>query len=165
VLAAAVLLLHGTAVAAEVRPGARAPLFDLPSLDGARYSLDLALQDHPVLIAFISFPCKPCEDSVPSFNAICDLHDQTERLEIVCIAVSEPVAVERLVRSERFDCRAQVLVDGVTDGQHRTAEAYGVLGTPMFFLVGRNGTVLWKHVGRLRWEKAGDSILEAIAAD
>lgn len=165
VLAGAVLLFHGTVVAADVRPGDRAPPFDLPSVDGASYSLQRALQDHPVLIAFISFPCKPCEDSIPSFNAICDLHDRTNGLEIVCISVSEPAAVERLVRSERFDCRAQVLVDGMTDGRHETADAYGVLGTPMFFLVGRNGTVLWKHVGRLRWEKAKDSILEAIAAD
>jgi len=158
-------MLHGTAVAGEVRLGDRAPPFDLPSVDGAQYSLDRALQDHPILIAFISFPCKPCEDSIPSFNAISDLHDRTDGLEIVCIAVSEPAAVERLVRSERSGFRAQILMDGMTGGRERTADAYGVLGTPMFFLVGRNGTVLWKHIGRLRWEKARDSLLEAIAAD
>lgn len=165
VLAAAVLLLYGTVVAGEVRPGDRAPLFDLPSVSGDSYSLTRALQDHPVLIAFISFPCKPCEDSVPSFNAICDLHDRTNGLEIVCIAVSEPAAIERLVGSERFNCRATVLIDDKMEGRNKTADAYGVLGTPMFFLVGRNGSVLWKHIGRLRWEKARDSILQALATD
>ncbi len=152
----------GTRAGAAVDVGEKAPPFALAVHGGGRYDLYATLADHPVLVAFISMPCAPCEESIPGLERICDLHDRTDSMEVVCIAVTEPATVAHMIRQDRFRCRATVLVEEAVAGSYPTADAYGVLGTPMFFLVGRDGTVLWTHIGRLRPETAREAIAAAL---
>jgi hypothetical protein len=81
-----------------------------------------------------------------------------EGLSVIFINLGESRStVARATSAHRF--MAPMLLD--TTG--RAARAYGVIGTPSVFIIGRDGTVLGSAVGPRPWtEPSGRALLEAL---
>jgi hypothetical protein len=94
---------------------------------------------------------------LPSINA---LHDELgpQGLKILLVDIAEPrEQVAQAVASCGY--RAQVLLD--PSGQ--TADAYRVRGTPMTYLVSRDGLVVGGAVGPRPWaQEQGRALLRAL---
>lgn len=139
--------------AAAVEVGDVAPRLVLPSREGVSYDLQGALKEHLVLLAFESPRCRPCLESRPALEELCQLYGTGGKLEVVSVmlglgSAAPPAFAERIL-----------------SGDEAVASAYGVFGTPVFFLVGRQGTILWKHVGRLTPGTPCEILSTALAED
>ena len=88
------------------------------------------------------------------------LHDELgpQGLKILLVDIAEPrERVARVVASRGY--RAQVLLD--PNGQ--TADAYRVRGTPMTYLIGRDGLVLGGAIGPRPWaQNEGRALLQTL---
>ncbi|MBI5015500.1 MAG: TlpA family protein disulfide reductase [Deltaproteobacteria bacterium] len=145
-----------TASAAGMGVGDSVPSLSLRAAEGGVYDLRAELETGPVLLAFVSPKCTPCRESRPVLDRVARAYGPACGLSIVSVllgygpASSDP----ELPTSERL-----------LQGDEAMAQAYGVFGTPVFYLVGRNGTVLWKHVGRLVAGPAERALDDAIDAE
>lgn len=142
--------------------GEAAPPFTLPKADGSSYSLAEALKSRPVLVAFLSTPCKPCEDSIADLLDLCERHGEAGTLEVAGIALKGTDALKGLIGDGRPGCRLTLVEEVTSEERFLTADAYGVIATPTFFLVGKDGKILWKHIGRIKTQKADPELRKAL---
>jgi cytochrome c biogenesis protein CcmG/thiol:disulfide interchange protein DsbE len=145
-----ICLSQSIAQARLAQIGSDATPFALKNLDGERVLLEEYLDRKTVLLAFVSETCRSCHESFPVLNRMASTYQASDQLKVVCIVLDDDNQVTRLIDSEAIDTRIQFLLDEFGDGAYATAEAYGVLGVPIFFLIGRDGKVAWKHIGALR---------------
>jgi cytochrome c biogenesis protein CcmG/thiol:disulfide interchange protein DsbE len=136
--------------------------FRLQDLDGRTVQLHKQLKDRAVLVLFTSVGCEPCEASSPALQQVGARFG--DRLEVLCVALSELGAVRRWLDAGARFPGARILVGAGGSAPYDTARVYGVLGTPTAFLVGRDGLVYWRHVGRLTDDQVNDEIPGALDA-
>jgi peroxiredoxin len=145
--------------------GENASPFTLTRFDGGEFSLRAFNGETAVLIMFASVGCIPCEESLPAIDTALQSYGGENGLEVACIVLGNARTVKRMVGEARHEVRARLLVDRFAASRYLTAEAYGVLGTPTFFLVGRNGKVRWRHVGPVTFERLEPEIQKALRAE
>jgi hypothetical protein len=94
---------------------------------------------------------------LPSINAL-QAELEKDGLTVLLVDISEPRdTVARAAASRGYTAR--VLLD--SDG--RASDAYRVQGTPTVYLVGRDGMVIGRAVGRRPWaEPPGRALLAAL---
>ncbi len=132
-----------------ITPGSEPPRFTLQDLDGKPVALEDYLGKKTVMLVFWSFFCGPCREEIPLLDREILARYKDRGLEMFAINLDGPKmgkAVRRYMDSNGFGFR--VLweeIDGIT---YKTADAYGVVGTPSLVLIDRAGTVSWTHVGR-----------------
>lgn len=84
---------------------------------------------------------------MPSVNKIYD-ELKTKGLEVLLVSFREdPALVKRTVRERGYNAR--VLLDESGD---TTGRAYGVFGTPTFYIIDRQGRLVGRSVGPHDWE-------------
>ena len=150
--AAGALALSLNAAALEV--GQPAPPLSLP--DAAGTPLDLkALQGKVVYVDFWASWCGPCRHSFPWMNAMQEKYGP-QGFAILGINLDEEPA-DAAGFLAKMPAKFQVLYD--RSGQ--TPSAYGVKGMPTSVLIGRDGKVLFQHIGFTKEGSAG--LEEAIA--
>ncbi len=124
----------------SVIPGALAPDFSLPQLDGAPLQLS-AYRGKVVLLDFWATWCEPCQEEIPRFMNLQNEYGK-QGLEIIGVSMddtSDPV--RDLYRRLGMNYR-------VVMGNAKIGELYGgVLGLPIAFLIGRDGRIYSKHIG------------------
>lgn len=131
-----------------IAAGAAAIPFRLQDLDGQVASLDGYRGKKTVLLVFWSFFCGPCREEIPLLDAIGKRYAD-RGFDILAINLDGPKlekAVRKYVSSNDFTFR--VLWEQVEGIRYVTADAYGVAGTPTLVLIGKDGKVVWSHVGR-----------------
>lgn len=140
-----------------VRVGDKAPDFKLTALDGAQVCLTDCLGHKATLLVFWSFFCFPCRAEMPNIQEFYAEAGKNE-LEIVAISL-DSTDYDGYVRPfiEESKVTFPVVYDNETEEFYETAERYGVVGTPTFFVLDEDGVVRFIHLGRL--EK---SVLEGI---
>ena len=140
-------------------PGWQPPPFSGQTVDGRRISL-ADLQGRVVLINFWATWCPPCLHEMPDFQS---LHERYESrgLSVLGINIQEdPAKVRRYV--ERLGVRYPNLLD--PDGE--ISKAYGIVGTPSTFLIGRDGRPVALAVGERKWDgPAAHNLIEALLAE
>lgn len=134
-----------------LKVGDPAPPFTVAAVDGSTFSLTQALGGRAVLVCFLSSPCKPCEDNIPIIAKLCGRFSRSSRAQAVGIVMAGRDAIVKAFEGQQPVARP--LLTEVSDAGHQAAEDYGVKGTPTFYLVGRDGKIAWRHVGRLDDEK------------
>ena len=60
----------GKSTMVALSPGTAAPQFELPAIDGTKFSLKDALARGPVLAAFFKISCPVCQYAFPFFDRI-----------------------------------------------------------------------------------------------
>ena len=124
-------------------------------------SISLAgLSGRLVLVNFWATWCPPCLHEMPDFQS---LHERYESrgLSVLGINIQEdPAKVRRYV--ERLGVRYPNLLD--PDGE--ISKAYGIVGTPSTFLIGRDGRPVALAVGERKWDgPAAHQLIEALLAE
>jgi cytochrome c biogenesis protein CcmG/thiol:disulfide interchange protein DsbE len=122
--------------------GSVAPDFSLVDLDGNMVHL-ADLRGQPVIVNFWASWCGPCVDEFPLLKSVADQH------------TSDGLVVLGIVYQDRSEAaRAFMEQNGGTwqalmDPDDRVARAYNIFGPPETYFVGRDGTIVARHIGQL----------------
>ena len=163
-IAAAVLAAVGcdrSRVAAAVEIGRPAPAYVTTALDGDSVSL-AAQRGQVVLLNIWATWCHPCRDEVPVLE---ELHRRHAARGLRVIGVSiDAAGEERAIR--RFARDFAMTYPIWRDADERISSLVLALGVPTTLLVGRDGTVLWRHTGPVRRDDpALGQLIERALAD
>ncbi|HEY7767615.1 TlpA disulfide reductase family protein [Longimicrobium sp.] len=144
VLSAAVVLLAacGDAPPGTVAVGKPAPPYVAQVLDGDRTSL-ADLQGRPVLLNVWATWCGPCQKEIPALEA---LHREYGPRGLRVVGVSIDQASEQQAIRE-FMQEHGVSFDVWLDPSGDVTSQFSMVGVPNTFLIGADGTLLWKKVG------------------
>lgn len=139
------------------RVGQPAPAYEARTLDGAPATL-AALRGRPVLLNVWATWCHPCREEIPDLQR---LHEAHADAGLAVVGVSIDVA------GQEAAVRAMAEEFGVTyavwlDPDERVSTTFATIGVPSTFLIGRDGTLLWSHVGPVR---ADDPTLARLLAE
>ena len=128
--------------AGGVEPGARAPDFVLPRLDGTVQKLS-NYRGKVVVVNLWATWCPPCLAEMPVLNEIVREYGSRGVVVLGVASDDDKTAVERFVQAE--SPRMEILLDpgGAVGTQ------YGITGYPETFLVDRDGRLRKKFIGPL----------------
>lgn len=136
--------------------GAQAPATNLPPVEG----LDLPGLSSEMLAGKVTLVnvwaswCVPCRQEHPILMRLAT----DDRLQVVGLNYKDSPANAR-----RFLAELGNPFDAVgRDDNGRTAIDWGVYGVPETFLVGRDGTILYKHVGPFTEQSAASQLMPAL---
>lgn len=136
--------------------GQPAPKTDLPPLEGTGLPglSDAALLGEVTLVNVWASWCAPCRQEHPLLMQL----GQDERILIAGLNYKD-----KPENARRFLGELGNPYDAIgTDDAGRTAINWGVYGVPETFLVGRDGTILWKHVGPFTPQVVTDELMPRI---
>ena len=113
-----------------------APRFDLPALDGKRYT-DRYLARGPTLVVFWASWCPVCQVELPKLHTLFEAV-RGRGLQVLAIGFAdEPDKIRRYVQSHEEIFDFPVLYD-IGDA---VAKRFGVVGTPTIYLIDRRGKI------------------------
>ncbi len=138
--------------------GAQAPSTDLPPLEGSGLP-GLRSQDFAGAVTLVNVWaswCAPCRQEHPMLMRLAE----DERIRVVGLNYKDGAANARRFLGELGNPFDAIGVDG----SGRTAIDWGVYGVPESFLVGRDGRILYKHVGPFTARSFEGDVLPAIEA-
>lgn len=135
------LLLAACAALAVATPAAKrpAPTFDLPARTG-RLALE-AFRGKVVYVDFWASWCGPCRASFPWMARLAADH-AADSLVVIAVNLDKERAL-----ADAFLEKHPATFGIAFDPAGRTAEAFQVSAMPTSFLIGRDGTILWRHAG------------------
>jgi cytochrome c biogenesis protein CcmG/thiol:disulfide interchange protein DsbE len=154
VLAAAAFALYvrGAAVS-PTTIGSVAPDFSLNDLDGNRVRL-ADLRGRPVIVNFWASWCGPCVEEFPLLRAVANEHTD-DGLVILGI-----VYQDRSEAARAFMERNGGTWPALMDPDERAARAYTIFAPPETYFIGRDGTIVARHIGQF----TADSLKDKVAA-
>ena len=126
--------------------GAKAPEFELKSMDGKRFSLNEELARGPVVLAFFKVSCPTCQYAFPFFER---LHKAYAQKGVTLVGVSQNNAKETAAFVKEFGVTFPVLLDDTNS--YPVSNAYGLTNVPTLFWIAQDGEVEISSVG---WVKA-----------
>jgi cytochrome c biogenesis protein CcmG/thiol:disulfide interchange protein DsbE len=149
----AVVLLASVPAASPATEGSLAPDFTLADLDGHPIHLD-ELRGRPVVVNFWASWCVPCVEEFPLLNQAAERH-AADGLVVVGI-----VYQDRTEAARAFMERYGATWPAAMDPGERVASAYGILGPPQTYFIGRDGTIVARQIGQF----SAASLEEKLAA-
>ena len=131
-----------------IRPGASAPAFVLPRLDGGPPVSLGELRGRVVLVNFWATWCKPCEEEMPAMQR---LHQALAGTGFELLAVSVDQSADDV---KAFRDRLGLTFPILLDPERRVAGAYQSYRYPESYLIDRDGRILSRYVGPRDWDTA-----------
>jgi peroxiredoxin len=120
--------------------GARAPAFNLTTMDGERVTL-ADLRGKVVIVDFWASWCEPCGHAMPALDRLYSRY-KGNGLVVVGVSVDQ---TERNARS--FLRRTHVSFPVAHDADHAVAERYSPPTMPSTYVIDRRGVVRHVHAG------------------
>ncbi len=148
-----VALLVSAPASSPATEGSLAPDFTLADLDGNPIHLS-ELRGRPVVVNFWASWCVPCIEEFPL------LTDAAERHAGDGLTVIGIVYQDRTEAARGFMERNGATWQAAMDPDERVATAYGILGPPQTYFIGRDGTIVARQIGQL----SAGSLDEKLAA-
>lgn len=131
-----------------VRVGDIAPDFKLTTLDGKPVRLQEICAGKITLVVFWSYFCFPCQAEMPELEAF--YSENEGNVAIVAVALDGPQYDNFILPFiAEHKLTMPIAYDRETDKFYETAEKYGVIGTPTFFILDDSARVRFIHLGRL----------------
>ncbi len=129
-----------------IRPGARAPGFELPEL-GSTASRGLMQEAGKiVLINFWATWCKPCLDEMPAMQRLYEALPR-DGFELLAISVDDGES-EVVEFRDRLGLTFPVLLDA----ERKVANQFQTFRFPESFLIGRDGRIAARYIGPREWD-------------
>jgi peroxiredoxin len=137
------------------RPGTKPPEFSGHTVDGRTVSL-ASMRGKVVLLNFWASWCQECRPEMPMFE---QLHREfaAQGLSVVGINAREGTAAIRAYAKE-----LGLTFPLVLDPRGEINTAYGVIGLPSTFIIGRDGQAVARAIGPREW--SGRQALEIVRA-
>lgn len=131
---------------ATLGTGTLAPQFELPAMDGTKFSLQDVLAKGPVLAVFFKISCPVCQYAFPFFERI---HKAYGRGKVTLVGISQNEAKDTAQFLSRFGITFPVLLDDTKT--FPVSNAYGLTNVPTAFWISQDGEIEISSVG---WAKA-----------
>jgi len=134
-----------------LQPGAEAPIFELPSSDGAPRSLDDLTAAGPALLAFFKTGCPTCQLAFPVYAEL----ERRYGDAVPVVAVSQDPLAKTVPWLEARGFTG-VALDDASDG-YAVSDAYAVTSVPTLVLVDEGMVVAtseaWDREGANAWAR------------
>jgi peroxiredoxin len=120
--------------------GAQAPQFELPTMDGSKFSLQGA--PGPVLAVFFKISCPVCQYAMPFFERIFKAYGQ-KNVSVIGISQNDKNETAEFMR--RYGLTMPVLLDDTKS--FPISNAYGLTNVPTAFWISEDGIIEISSVG------------------
>ena len=127
--------------------GARAPQFELTSMNGEKFSLQDALGRGPVLAVFFKISCPICQYALPFYERVYKTYGN-QKLTIV--GVSQIEKSDTAEFNKRYGITFQVLLDDTK--KFPVSNGYGLTTVPTAFWIAEDGEIEISTVSWVRQE-------------
>lgn len=127
--------------------GVEAPQFELPAMDGSKFSLQEALTRGPVLAVFFKISCPVCQYALPYYERIFKTYGG-KNLSIVAVSQNEKGDTVEFMK--KYGVTFPVLLDDT--GSFPASNAYGLTTVPTAFWISEDGAIDISSVGWVRQE-------------
>ena len=131
---------------AALATGAKAPEFELKTLDGKNFSLSERLAKGPVVLAFFKVSCPTCQYAMPFLER---LYKAYKDKGVTLAGVSQNDAKETAAFCKDFGVTFPMLLDDTRT--YPVSNAYGLTNVPTIFWIAEDGEIEVSSVG---WVKA-----------
>ncbi|MBM3884237.1 MAG: TlpA family protein disulfide reductase [Gemmatimonadetes bacterium] len=128
--------------AAPVAVGAPAPTYAATSVAGAPVAL-ADLRGRVVLLNIWATWCKPCRQEMPALDTLQRRHEAAG-LTVVGVSIDEPGERDRIAPFAQELGASYALWH---DPDDRVSSTFLAIGVPASYLIDRDGTLRWRHVG------------------
>jgi peroxiredoxin len=125
--------------------GTQAPQFDLPAMDGSRFSLQSALKRGPVLAIFFKISCPVCQFALPYFERIFKAYGKGN-VSIIGISQNDKQETGEFIR--RYGITFPVLLEDTKS--FPVSNDYGLTNVPTAFWISGDGDIEISSVGWVR---------------
>lgn len=125
--------------AMAMEPGEAMPGLELPGIGQA-----VKIGKQPGKIIYLDFWaswCSPCRQSFPWMNALQEKY-KAQDLEVIAVNLDAQAG-----DAEKFLAKVPAHFTIAYDPKGASAKAYGVKGMPTSLLIGRDGKVIYQHMG------------------
>jgi peroxiredoxin len=130
---------------AALAKGAKAPDFELKTLDGKPFSLGDALAHGPVVLVFFKVSCPTCQYALPFYDRIYRAYGHHS---VTLVGVSQNDAKETAAFGKEFGITFPVLLDD--SRSYVASNAYGLTNVPTIFWIAQDGEIEVSSVGWLK---------------
>jgi peroxiredoxin len=127
-------MVFSTTRGSGLKAGTHAPIFHLPDLQGHMVSLE-EYRGRRVLLVFSDPQCGPCDELAPH---LVRLHREYANDGLGVIVVGRGNAEENHRKAAQHGFEFPVLIQ---DRKWKVSKEYGILATPVAFLIGENGDI------------------------
>jgi peroxiredoxin len=122
--------------------GTSAPSFDLPAMDGSKFSLQDALSRGPVLAIFFKVSCPTCQYAFPFFERI---HKNYGGKNVSIVGISQNDKPDSATFLKKYGITFPVLLDDTKT--YPASNAYGLTNVPTAFWISQEGAIEISSVG------------------
>jgi len=127
---------------AALEAGTQAPQFELPAMDGSKFSLHEALTKGPVLVVFFKISCPTCQYALPFYERIYKTYGRG-KLSIVGVSQNDKKDTAEFMK--KYGVTFPVLLDDTKT--FPTSNAYGLTNVPSVFWISEDGQIEISSVG------------------
>lgn len=127
--------------------GTKAPQFELPTMDGSKFSLQAALTRGPVLAVFFKISCPVCQYAFPYFERIYKAYGGG-KLSMIGVSQNEKKDTGEFIRT--YGVTFPVLLDHAKT--FPVSNAYGLTNVPTAFWISEDSEIEVSSVGWVRSE-------------
>lgn len=131
---------------AALATGAKAPEFELKTLDSKKFSLSEQLAKGPVVLTFFKVSCPTCQYAMPFLER---LYRAYRDKGVTLVGVSQNDAKETAAFCKDFGVTFPMLLDDTRT--YPVSNAYGLTNVPTIFWIAEDGEIEVSSVG---WVKA-----------
>ena len=129
---------------AALTMGAKAPDFNLKTLDGKPFSLSEELAQTPVVLAFFKVSCPTCQYAFPFYER---LYKAYGRKGIAFLGVSQNNSKDTADFAKQFGITFPILLD---ETHYPVSNAYGLTNVPTIFWIAQDGEIEVSSVGWMK---------------
>jgi peroxiredoxin len=132
---------------AALEAGKQAPQFELPAMDGSKFSLQEALSRGPVLAVFFKNSCPVCQYALPYFERVYKTYGKG-KFSIIGISQNDKKDTAEFMK--RYSISFPMLLDDTKT--YPASNAYGLTNVSTAFWISQSGEIEISSVGWSRQE-------------